>query len=117
METGQLLVGVGAVLVAAAAIIITIILALSKAVWTVSEKIGDTDTATREKIDEIRKELSAEAEKAHSGIGENINVLRKEMREDVGKLDSKIDRLSGVVNDTRSIVERIDTTLKERAPK
>ena len=107
MATWQLLVGVAAVLVAAAAIIITIILALSKAVWTVSTRINDTGKATREKIDGTRKELSDESKEAHKEIGENIDALRREVREDRERTDGKIDTLSNQVGELRVDVARL----------
>ena len=124
----QFWVSVAAPVVAAVGIIVTVILALPKAVWVLSERISAGDSDIREKIDETRKELSAEdkatrekidekiedarkaitdeADKAHSMIGENIN-----------RVDDRVDALSKDVGDLRVIVERIDTTLRERAPK
>ena len=115
METWQFLAGAAAVVVSACGIILTIILVLPKAAWTLSEKIGAADKATREKIDETRKELSAEAEKAHLRISENIKAVDGKvdaLSKEVGDL-----RVTGSkeVGDLRVIVERIDTTLKERS--
>ena len=61
---------------------------------------------TDAKIDALRESVDAKIDRTDGQIGD----LRK-------SVDARIDGLSVTVNDTRSIVERIDTTLKERAPK
>ena len=65
------------------------------------------DKATREKIDETRKEFSDESKEAHKGIGENIDALRREAREDRDRIDGKIDTLSNQVRELRVDVARL----------
>ncbi len=65
------------------------------------------------RVDDVKKE----SEKAHTAIGENINRLRtevrediKELRQDVGKLREEMTGLTGRVGRIEGILEGQDKT-------
>ena len=63
-------------------------------------------------LDRMRKDLKEDSQRAHDVIGKNIEVLRREIREDVNTLRNEVSELRREMTNLTGRVRRIEGFLE-----